>query len=103
MSNSIETFAGAEAQIEPTEAFRKSSRISSREQYERLYRESLDSPETFWKRELSDLVFRTPWSKLLEWKSPHAQWFKGATLNITESCLDRHLSTKTRDQTAILW
>jgi acetyl-CoA synthetase len=103
MSNSIETFAGAEAQIEPSEAFRKSARISSREQYERLYRESLDSPETFWKRELGDLVFRTPWSQLLEWKSPHAQWFKGATLNITESCLDRHLATKTRDQAAILW
>jgi acetyl-CoA synthetase len=103
MSNSIETFAGAEAQIEPTEAFRKSARISSRAQYEQLYRESLDSPETFWKRELSDLVFRTPWTQLLEWKSPHAEWFKGATLNVTESCLDRHLGTKTRDQTALLW
>jgi acetyl-CoA synthetase len=103
MSNSIETFAEAEAQIEPSETFRKTARINSREQYERLYRESLDAPEAFWKRELSDLVFRTPWSQLLEWKSPHAQWFKGATLNITESCLDRHLGTPTRDQTAILW
>jgi acetyl-CoA synthetase len=103
MSNSIETFAEAAEQIEPPPAFCKSARISSREQYERLYRESLDSPETFWKRELGDLVFRTPWSQLLEWKAPHAQWFKGATLNITESCLDRHLATKTRDQTAIIW
>ena len=48
MSNSIETFAEAEAQIEPSEAFRKTARISSREQYEKLYRESLDAPETFW-------------------------------------------------------
>jgi len=103
MSNSIETFAEAGAQIEPTEAFRKTARISSREQYERLYRESLDAPEAFWKRELGELVFRTPWTQLLEWKAPHAQWFKGATLNITESCLDRHLGTKTRDKAAIVW
>jgi acetyl-CoA synthetase len=103
MSNSIETFAEAEAQIEPSEAFRKAARISSREQYEKLYRESLDSPETFWKRELADLAFRTPWTQLLDWKAPHAKWFTGATLNITESCLDRHLASKTRDKIAILW
>jgi len=103
MSNSIETFAEAEAQIEPSEAFRKTARISSREQYEKLYRESLDAPETFWKRELSELKLRTPWTQLLDWKSPHAKWFSGATLNITESCLDRHLGTKIRDKVAILW
>lgn len=103
MSNSIETFSEAETQIEPPDGFRKTARISSREQYDRLYRESLDAPETFWKRELGELVFRTPWTELVEWKLPHAKWFKGATLNITESCLDRHLSTPTRDKVAIVW
>ncbi len=103
MSNSIETFSEAETQIEPPEAFRKAARISSREQYERLYRESLDAPDAFWKRELSELTFRSPWTELVEWKLPHAKWFKGATLNITESCLDRHLGTTTRDKVALLW
>jgi len=106
MSNpreSIETFAESQTQVEPSAAFRKTALVNSREAYERLYRESLDSPETFWKRELGDLVFRTPWTTLCEWTSPHAKWFKGATLNITESCLDRHLGTSVRDRTAILW
>ncbi|HKO90404.1 MAG TPA: acetate--CoA ligase, partial [Polyangiaceae bacterium] len=101
--NSIETFAEAEVQIEPSAEFRKTARISSREQYDRLYRESLDAPETFWKRELGELVFRTPWTELVEWKPPHAKWFNGATLNITESCLDRHLTTSARDRRAIIW
>jgi len=101
--NSIETFAEAEVQIEPSAEFRKTARIASREHYDRLYRESLDSPDTFWKRELSELVFRTPWTNLVDWQPPHAKWFNGATLNITESCLDRHLTTSTRDQRAIIW
>ncbi len=100
---SIETFAEVPEQIEPSAEFRKSARISSREEYERLYRESLDAPEQFWKRELSELVFRTPWTALSEWEPPHARWFVDATLNISESCLDRHLATPTRQRTAIIW
>jgi acetyl-CoA synthetase len=68
-----------------------------------MYRESIESPETFWKRETSELVFRKAWTKFHEWELPHAQWFLGAELNITESCLDRHLKTATKDKPAIIW
>jgi acetyl-CoA synthetase len=100
---SIDTYSEAHASVEPSAEFRKNARIASLEDYQRLYRESLDEPERFWKRELSDLVFRAPWSKLLEWELPKARWFDGATLNITESCLDRHLTTATRQRAAIIW
>jgi acetyl-CoA synthetase len=100
---SIETFSEAEAKIEPSAEFRKTARIASFEEYQRLYRESLDEPEKFWKRELAELVFRAPWTRLLDWQPPHARWFVGSTLNVTESCLDRHLATSTRHRTAILW
>ncbi|HAI84433.1 MAG TPA: acetyl-coenzyme A synthetase, partial [Chitinophagaceae bacterium] len=33
---------------------------------------------------------------------PHIRWFEGATLNITENCIDRHLATK-GNQPAIIW
>jgi acetyl-CoA synthetase len=89
--------------FEPDPDYVSRSRIQSREQYEKLYRESLDSPETFWKRETAELVFRTPWSTLVDWKLPHSKWFGGATLNITESCLDRHLGTAVKDKPAIVW
>jgi acetyl-CoA synthetase len=100
---SIGTYSDADVEIEPSAEYRKTSRIGSLEEYQRLYRESLDQPEQFWKRELGELVFRSPWSSLLEWKQPHARWFVGSTLNITESCLDRHLGTSTRQKRAIVW
>ena len=89
--------------FEPPAEFARRARIGSREAYDRLYQESVDHPETFWARETRDLVFRTPWTTTVEWELPHARWFTGATLNITESCLDRHLGTATRNKAAIVW
>ncbi len=89
--------------FEPPADFAKSARIPTREAYDAMYKESVESPETFWRRETADLVLRTPWTTTLEWKLPHAKWFQGATLNITESCLDRHLMTATRNKAAIIW
>src|SRR5690606_3321267 len=79
------------------------ARIKSKADYERLYKESLESPDTFYERETGDLVFRKPWSKLTEGQFPFVKWFVGAELNASESCLDRHLSTPTRDKRAIVW
>jgi acetyl-CoA synthetase len=89
--------------FEPPAEFARRARIGSREQYDALYRESVEQPDAFWRREAKDLVFRTPWTTTVEWKLPHAGWFLGATLNVTESCLDRHLTTATRNKAAILW
>ena len=89
--------------FEPPVEFAKGARIPTREAYDALYKESIESPETFWRRETADLVLRTPWTTTLEWDLPHAKWFQGATLNLTESCLDRHLGTDRRNKAAILW
>jgi acetyl-CoA synthetase len=89
--------------FEPPAEFARRARISSREAYDRMYAESLEQPDQFWRRETQDLVLRTPWTTTSEWKLPHAKWFLGATLNVTESCLDRHLSTPTKNKAAIIW
>jgi acetyl-CoA synthetase len=89
--------------FEPSGDFVKKARIGSRADYDRLYRESIDDPDTFWRRESKDLVFRTPWQTTSQLEFPHCRWFLGARLNITESCLDRHLETPTRNKAAIIW
>jgi acetyl-CoA synthetase len=101
--DSISSLLKENRRFEPPAAFAASARIGSRADYDRLYRESVDDPDTFWTRETQDLVFRTPWETTVQWELPHAQWFVGATLNITESCLDRHLATPTRNRAAIVW
>ena len=101
-TTSIETHAAETRTFEPGAEFVAAARLD-RAKYEELYRESIESPETFWKRETQDLVFRKPWQRLLDWELPHAKWFVGAELNASESCLDRHLGTDTANKPAIIW
>ena len=101
-NSSIETHSAESRTFEPSEEFVERARLSLA-QYDDLYRESMESPNTFWKRESEDLVFRKPWQKLLDWDLPHSQWFVGAELNASESCLDRHLKTEVRDTPALIW
>ncbi|XXX75674.1 acetate--CoA ligase [Sorangium sp. So ce134] len=89
--------------FEPPAEFSRRARVGAQEAYEALYRESIEQPDAFWRREAGDLVFRTPWTTTSDWSLPHAKWFLGATLNVTESCLDRHLTTATKNKAAIIW
>jgi acetyl-CoA synthetase len=45
----------------------------------------------------------TPWSKVLDWKAPDAQWFVGATLNACFNCVDRHVTAGHGDQVGLIW
>ena len=89
-TRAIETHSTDSRRFSPSAEFSAKARIGTLARYQELYRESLESPETFWQRETSDLVFRKKWSTLSEWKAPFAKWFLGAELNASESCLDRH-------------
>ncbi len=107
---SIKSVLNEQRRFAPNEAFAKNARVKSREDYERLYRESLDDPESFWRRETSELVFRKTWTVTSSTKDgakpasfPHVRWFEDAELNITESCLDRHLTGPRRNKAALLW
>ncbi len=78
--------------------------ITSMEQYEMAYRVSINQPEEFWASIAEHFKWRKKWDKVLEWnfKEPKIEWFKGAKLNITENCIDRHLE-KLGDKPAIIW
>jgi acetyl-CoA synthetase len=87
----------------PPEDFARSAHIRSMEEYERLYAESLNSPETFWARMAEKLHWFTRWHTVLEWNLPHARWFVGGTLNASYNCVDRHLNSWRRNKAAIIW
>ncbi|MEJ7647293.1 MAG: acetate--CoA ligase [Chryseolinea sp.] len=78
--------------------------IHSVDDYKETYKKSVENPEDFWASVASEFVWKRKWDKVLEWdfKKPEVKWFLGATLNITENCIDRHLASK-GDQTAIIW
>ncbi len=87
----------------PSEAFRKQAHIGSEEEYERLYRESLQDPEGFWGRVASELHWFEPWQKVLEGDLPHPKWFVGGKTNLAYNALDRHVRTWRRNKAALIW
>ena len=87
----------------PSPAFAAKAHIQSREQYEKMYRESIDSPETFWTKIANELKWFKPWTKVLDWNVPHAKWFVGGQTNVSYNCLDRHIENGLGDKTALLW
>jgi acetyl-CoA synthetase len=89
--------------FEPSEEFKSKARISSMEEYQKLWKESVDQPDVFWAREASDLQWQQPWEKVLDWQAPYAKWFVGAKLNVAENCVDRHVANGRKDKVAILW
>jgi len=78
--------------------------LQSYDQYKEVYKKSIEDPEKFWGDVAENFQWRKKWDKVLEWnfKEPKIEWFKGAKLNITENCIDRHLATL-GDKPAIIW
>ena len=103
MSDSIESHQKEVGRFPPSREFSAKALVPSHAKYSAMYALSLEDPETFWRKETQDLVFRTPWKTFSEWKLPHAKFFVGATLNVTESCLDRHLATEARTRAALVF
>ena len=81
-----------------------SFQIKSFEDYQTAYHKSVNEPEIFWADIANHFQWIKKWDKVLDWnfKEPKIEWFKGAKLNITENCIDRHLEDK-GDQPAIIW
>lgn len=79
-------------------------RIKTLDEYQKAYDESIRNPETFWAGIAENFVWRKKWQRVLQWnfKEPQVEWFGGASLNITENCIDRHLSTL-GEKPAIIW
>jgi len=79
--------------------------IKHLEEYYQVYRKSITEPENFWEEVAEEhFSWYKKWNKVLSWDfiKPEIKWFEGAKLNITENCIDRHLSTR-GDKTAILF
>jgi len=76
-------------------------------QYEVMYKQSIENPDTFWAAQAEQFVtWFKPWEAVTDWsfdaENLHINWFKGGKLNVSYNCLDRHLETR-GDQVAIIW
>lgn len=93
----ISTFPAADA-------VRRAAQLSQ-EDYQRLYRQSIEQPDTFWAEQASVFLdWTTPWHtvQLSDINTGAAQWFAGGQLNVSYNCIDRHLQHRS-DQPAFIW
>jgi acetyl-CoA synthetase len=78
--------------------------VSSMDEYRRLYRLSIENPESFWADQAKTLSWYHPWQQVFEadYDEVDFAWFSGGRLNASFNCVDRHLETR-GDQTALIW
>jgi len=78
----------------------------NRKTYDDLYAESINSPETFWRKHGQRIDWIKPYTKVknTSYKKNNIsiQWFEDGTLNISSNCIDRHLKHNSQKK-AIIW
>ena len=87
----------------PPAEFAAEAHIKSLEQYEAMYRRSVDDPKAFWAEAAGELDWFAPWTEVQTGDISHARWFTGGKLNLCHNCVDRHANGARRDKVALLW
>ena len=71
--------------------------------YERMHAESVADPATFYGTIAKELHWFNDWDSVVEFESPDAVWFKGATTNLCQNCVDRHVADGFGDEIGLIW
>ncbi|GGG83471.1 acetate--CoA ligase [Edaphobacter dinghuensis] len=87
----------------PPAEFAAKAHVKSLEQYEAMYRRSVEQPEKFWAEAASELEWFAPWNKVLDGEGKDTKWFVGGKLNLSHNCVDRHAKGARKDKIALLW
>ncbi|CAM6077799.1 unnamed protein product [Sphagnum tenellum] len=98
--------------VPPSKEFISKAFISSRKQYEEMYKQSMEDPTSFWGSFANDFHWETKWDTTkpicqfnfdLRKGPVFVEWFKGGYTNICYNALDKHVLEGRGNQTALLW
>ncbi len=83
---------------------RERAHIATLEQYEKMYRQSLEDPAAFWGEQAKTLDWYHPWHKVMDFDYEQVDfgWYLGGRLNACFNCVDRHVEAR-GEKTAIVW
>ena len=91
------------------EKFRQKAYIKSRQEYEKIWKDSLDNQDAFWAKIAEEYVtWFKKWDKVSDNKFGNTpselqiKWFVNGKVNVSYNCLDRHLA-KRGSQVALIW
>jgi acetyl-CoA synthetase len=89
----------------PPQDFVNQAYIKSREEYEQMWKRSIEDPEGFWSEAASELHWFKKWDTVNEenFAKGQLQWFIGGKTNIAYNCLDYQVEKGKGDKVAILF
>jgi acetyl-CoA synthetase len=105
----IDSFMGESRTFAPLPQIIENSYVKSIDQYDKLWKQSIEDPDGFWLEQAKTLHwFKAPTKSLdhvwdTRGRTIRHTWFEDGTLNISYNCLDRHLGTPTAKKIALLW
>ncbi len=80
--------------------------LVNKDQYEAMYRDSVENNEAFWAKQAERIDWIKPFTQVKDVSFAkddlHIKWYADGTLNVCYNCVDRHLETK-GDDVAIIW
>jgi acetyl-CoA synthetase len=91
----------------PPQEFVEKAWINSRQQRDEMYRKSVEQPDEFWAEMAEEHIeWFKKWDAVEEYSfkdDVFIRYFRGAKLNASYNCLDRHLKTWRRNKAALIW
>jgi len=89
----------------PSKEFVDQAYVKSREQYEKMWKESIENPDKFWGGIANDLFWFKKWDTVNQENFAKAdiKWFIGGKTNISYNCLDYQIEKGKGDKVAILF
>ncbi|WP_397601521.1 acetate--CoA ligase [Silvanigrella sp.] len=101
---SIDSLLKENRKFIPNKKFSENYILKDYNTYKRMYNSSIKNPKEFWeKMAATHLVFFKKWRSVFKWKDYKAEWFIGATLNVSYNCLDRHVNSDRKNKAALIW
>jgi acetyl-CoA synthetase len=107
-SKEVESVYMEKRVFEPSKEFVNNALLKSMAEYKKLYKKSINDPQTFWGEMAEEHL---DWFK--KWKGPveeysfkddiYIRYFAGGKLNVTYNCLDRHLKTWRKNKAALIF
>ena len=84
----------------------KDKALINKEDYKKLYNQSITDPLSFWEEQGKRLDWYTPYTKIRDYSydinNLYIKWYEDGVLNVSYNCIDRHIE-KSGDKVAILW
>ena len=99
-TESIEALLSEQELFTPPEAVRRAARLQD---YDAVYKRSVEDNEAFWAGVAETFRWTTPWREVRSFDGVNHRWFEGGETNITLNALDRHVENGNKNKVALLW